>query len=83
MTLRKCSVELTDEQEAEAQRVAELVKQSAEAEVLDMVRLMISKNDDELFGETEFQVRDILHRLGAKVIETAANERRKKGIPRQ
>ncbi len=82
MALRKGAVELTDEQEAEAKRVAELVKQAAEAEVLNMVRLMVSKNDDALFGETEFQVRDILHRLGAKMIETVANERRKKGIPR-
>jgi hypothetical protein len=82
MALRKGSVELTDEQEAEAQRVVELVKQCSEEEVLNMARLMASKNDDALFGETEFQVRDILHRLGAKVIEIAANERRKKGIPR-
>lgn len=47
-----------------------------------MARLVASKDDGEIFGETEFQLRDILHRLGAKLLETATNERRKKGLSR-
>ena len=59
-----------------------MVKQSAEEELKNMARLMASKDDGELFGETEFQLRDMVHRIGAKVVETAANERRKKGLSR-
>ena len=33
----------------------------------------------ELFGQTEFDLRDRVHALGARVLETAADERQKKG----
>ena len=82
MAQHKDGIELTDEQEAEAQRIVELAKQCSEEELANMARLIASKKDHELFGETEFQLRDIGHRLGAKVVETAANERRKRGLPR-
>lgn len=82
MARREDAIELTPEQEAEAQRIVEVAKQCAQEELANMARLMASKADHELFGETEFQLRDIVHRLGAKVMETAANERRKKGLSR-
>lgn len=82
MTQHKDGIELTDDQEAEAQRIVELARQCSEEELTNMARLIASKKDHELFGETEFQLRDIVHRLGAKVVETAANERRKRGLPR-
>jgi hypothetical protein len=43
------------------------------------MRLLVSKQDHELFGETEFQVRDLVHEIGARAIETAVNERKKGG----
>jgi hypothetical protein len=43
---------------------------------------MASKANRDLLGEAEFQVRDLAHRIGAKAVETAVNERSKKGIPR-
>jgi len=39
----------------------------------------VSKQDHELFGEAEFQVRDLVHRVGARAIEAAVNERKKGG----
>ena len=73
------AVELTPEQEAEAQRLAETVALKAKDELLQLARLLVSKRDDQIFGETEFQVRDLVHRIGARAIETAVNERKKRG----
>jgi hypothetical protein len=33
--------------------------------------------NDEKFTASEFQVRDLVHKIGAKAIETALNERKK------
>jgi hypothetical protein len=48
-------------------------------ETLLMARLMMSKGDSELLGKTEFEIRDIVHRIGASMIETALEERKKGG----
>jgi len=71
--------ELTPEQEAEAQRLAEVIAAKAQEELLQMARLLVSKRDDQLFGETEFQVRDLVHQIGARALEAAVNERKKGG----
>jgi hypothetical protein len=71
---------LTPEQEAEAQRLAELVTQKAKQEVLAITRLLVSKPDREMLGATEFEVRDRVHQIGAFAIEAALNERKKRGI---
>ena len=68
---------LTTEQEAEAQRLAQILLEKTKQEVLKITRLLVSKADRDLLGETEFQVRDIVHRIGAQAIETAVNERKK------
>lgn len=75
-------VELTAEQEAEAQRIEAVLLEAAREDIRLMSRLMASKANRDLLGETEFQVRDLAHRIGAKAVETAVNERSKKGIPR-
>ena len=59
---------------------AAIVAKKVEEETLEMFRLMASKPDAQLLGETEFQIRDRVHALGAHVIETALNERKKGGI---
>lgn len=68
---------LTPEQEAEAQRLADLVAEKTKAEVLQMARLLVSKKDHEIFGKTEFELRDRCHRLGAELVETALDQRKK------
>lgn len=70
---------LTAEQEAEAQRLAEIIAQKAKEEALIMARLLVSKKDHELLGATEFQIRDRVHKLGAFALETALQERKKGG----
>jgi hypothetical protein len=70
---------LTPEQEAEAQRLAALIGQKAQEEVLRIARLLVSKPDSELLGATEFAVRERVHALGAHALETAVNRRKKGG----
>lgn len=71
-------VVLTDEQRAEAERIEDLVMAQARVEVRRMAELMASKDNRRLLGETEFQLRDLCHRLGAAAID-ATLELRKKG----
>ncbi len=70
---------LTAEQEAEAQLLAQILFDKTKGEVLYIARLLVSKPDRDLPGETEFQVRDIVHKIVAQAIETAVNERKKGG----
>lgn len=72
-------VVLTPEQEAEAQRMAKIVGKRSEEEILQMMRIMVSKPDSQLLGASEFEVRDRAHKLAAFAIETAVNERKKGG----
>lgn len=72
-------VELDAEQEAEAQRIYERLRGAFDEELKTMARFMASKDNHELFGQTEYELRDRVHELGARVLETAADERQKKG----
>lgn len=73
------NVELNEEQEAEAQRIYERLRGAFDEELKTMSRFMASKPNNQLFGQTEFELRDRVHELGARVLETAADERQKKG----
>ena len=70
---------LTPEQEAEAQALFQRLRAAFEREALQLARLMASKEDRQLLGGTEFEVREQVHRLGAQVLETVLQERKKKG----
>lgn len=73
--------QLNPEQEAEARRIFERLEGVFDEERMRMARLMASKGDSELFGQSEYEVRDRVHRLGAEVLQAAAEERHKKGVP--
>jgi hypothetical protein len=78
MEERMAAIPLTAEQEVEAQRLRQLLLQAFAAEADHLARLLASKSDAQLLGRTEFEVRDAVHRLGAKAIETALQERKKR-----
>jgi hypothetical protein len=71
--------DLTPEQEAEARRIFEALKQSAEADLMALARLLASKATGELFGATEFEVRDRAHLIGARALQAALRGRKKGG----
>ena len=72
-------IELTEEQELEAQRIADILSAKAKVEVEYISRLLASKSNREFFGETEFQIRDAVHRLGAEGIDAGLEQRKKRG----
>lgn len=72
-------IELTEEQEAEAAQLEDVLGPKAQVVVRYISRLLASKPNRELFGETEFQIRDAVHRLGAEGMDSAVAERKKRG----
>jgi hypothetical protein len=72
-------MDLTPEQEAEAQRIFATLRETTDADLLALARLLASKSDGEVFGQTEFEVRDRVHAIGAKAIETTLAGRKKRG----
>lgn len=70
---------LTPEASAEVQRVYELLREATDEEHWRLAQLMVSKQDGELVGRTEFQIRDHLLRMGARALETTVNDRKKGG----
>jgi hypothetical protein len=67
---------LTPEQEAEAQKLAARITEVAQEDVLQLARLLVSKPDSELFGATEYQVRDLVHQLGARAYQERLAEKK-------
>ena len=78
MARRTARPELTPDRRAEADRIHAAMLQAAEADLRELAELLATKDDTSTFGATEFTVRDIVLRVGAKAIE-AALEGRKKG----
>ena len=72
-------MERTLEELTERQRVHDLVLNAMDQEAWKIADLMISKRDDQLFGETEFTLRDLVLRAGAQVIEATVDDRKKRG----
>ena len=70
---------MSDDQYAEAQQLIEVSKQAVEDELWRMSCLMACKKNGEMFGQTEFTLRDMVLRVGAIMLENAVNGRRKKG----
>jgi len=58
--------QLSAEQEAEAQRIFQILKSTTDDDLLALARLLASKKDRDLLGQTEFEVRDRVHQIGAK-----------------
>ncbi len=64
---------------AEEQRIYERLEALADEELRRMAKALAGKSDAQLFGKTEFELRDRVHALGARALEAAADERQKKG----
>lgn len=79
-TRERWTVELSADQEALAEQVFERIKGKLDDELRDMVRAMVGKAPEELFGPGEFELRDRLNQVGATILEEAANAQAKKGV---
>lgn len=72
-------IQLTPEQEEDARRIEDVMRGAATLEFRRMARLLASRGNRNLFGETEFLLRDAMHRIGAKGLDAALSERKKRG----
>jgi hypothetical protein len=79
MSRRTTRPELTPEQQAEADRIRQALLDAAAADIRELAELLAATDDAHTFGATEFAVRDIVHRIGAKAVETALEGRKKGG----
>jgi hypothetical protein len=70
------SARLTEEQERQAQELEIKIRLVFDREAKALARLLVSKADKDLFGNTEFEVRDRLLRVGASVYEEHLREKK-------
>ena len=70
---------LTPEQAADAERIYQALHAASEEEHWRIAQLLASRGDDRLFGQAEHEVRDLVHKTGAKAIQAALDGRKKGG----
>ena len=63
----------------EAQRLFEILQQPFLDEARRLAQLLAAKPAHQLLGQTEFEVRDAVHRLGASALQAALDGRKKGG----
>ncbi len=66
----------SEEQEREAKLLEAKIRLAVDQEIADLARLLVSKAEHDLFGETEFQVRDLVLRVGAKAFQEHLREKK-------
>ncbi len=71
---RAHEIELNDDE----QRIYERLGEVFEEERRRMAQALAGAGS-QLFGRAEYELRDQVHRLGARALEAAADERQKKG----
>lgn len=79
---RTATAPLTPEQEADALRLAALLHAASQEDFLQLARLLVAKPDSQLFGPTEFEIRDRALHLAGKAFQTALDAREKKTTTR-
>lgn len=72
-------LDLTPEQEEDARHILDVMMAAMQTEIVPLARMLASKENGELFGQTEFQLRDGLLKLGARGLDAALAERKKRG----
>jgi hypothetical protein len=69
----------TPEELAEVQRIHDVLLKAMDREIWQIAELMVSKRDDQLFGETEFTLRDRVLRMGTQAMQATVDDRKKGG----
>ena len=71
-------LELTPDQLADADRLHTALVTAAATDFRNLADLLATKTDQDLFGATEFQVRDLVHAIGAKALQVTADLKQKR-----
>jgi len=68
---------LTATQQAEADRIYEALRSSLDSDIRQIAELLAAKPDGQLLGATEFTLRDLVLKAGAKALHCALDGRKK------
>ena len=63
------STPMPPEKEAEIKELAQSIREAIDAEINDLAANLASSDDAHLFGQNEFKIRAIAHRIAAKAVE--------------
>ena len=63
------STPLPPDQLAQAQALADAIRQATDAEINELARTLVATDDAHLFGPTEFRLRELAHKIAAKALE--------------
>jgi hypothetical protein len=74
--LAMATIMLTPEQERDAKLLEEKIHLAIGKEVTAMARLLASRDDKDLFGKTEFEIRDLVLKIGAKAYQEHLREKK-------
>ena len=66
------STPLSPEKLAQAQVLANAIREATVAEIDELARTLVATDDSHPFGATEFKVRDLAHQIAAKAIDVSA-----------
>jgi len=69
---------MTPEELAEVQRIHDIMLKAVDKDIWQLAQFMVTRRDDQLFGETEFTVRDKALRMGAQALQATVNDRKKR-----
>ena len=70
---------MTPEELTEVQRVHDVMLKAMDREIWQAAQFVVTRRDDQLFGETEFTLREKALRMGAQALEATVNDRKKRG----
>ena len=70
------TIALSAAQELEAKILEDRIRSAIANEVAAMARLLVSRQDKDLFGKTEFELRDLVLKIGAKAYEERLREKK-------
>ncbi len=63
------STPVPPEKEAEIKELAQSIREAIDAEINELATNLASTDDAHLFGQNEFTIRAIAHRIAAKAVE--------------
>ena len=63
------STPVPPEKEAEIKDLAQSIREAIDAEISELARNLVTTDDAHLFGQNEFKIRAIAHRIAAKAVE--------------
>jgi len=63
------STPVPPEKEAEIKELAQSIREAIDAEISELAANLASTDDAHLFGQNEFKIRAIAHRIAAKAVE--------------